>query len=91
MFLISVELEELERSGFGCLKRVRCNHLFFKIPGSLIDNEVGHHVELVRMAGQDVRLYNELFCDTSKLSEDMMRICRNYHPQAELLEEENIL
>lgn len=87
----TVELEGLQRAGFGVLKKIRNSHIFFKLPGGLIDEEIGPHVNFIKLAGQDVANYNAHFCDISQLNDETIAICRQHHPHVELLVAENIL
>lgn len=89
--LFTVELEGLQRAGFGALKKIRSSHIFFKLPGGLIDEEIGQHTDFIKLAGQDVANYSAKFADISKLNDEMIDICRQHHPHAEMLVAENIL
>ena len=86
------ELEELQRNGFGTLKKVtRHSVLFFELSPSMVDTEVGPYSEFLRIAGQDVTMYNTIYRDVSNVSDELMEICRLHHPHSELLIEERII
>ncbi|XP_053398445.1 uncharacterized protein LOC128556786 [Mercenaria mercenaria] len=83
---VKVELEELQRTGFGVLKKVRCSVLFFKLPGCLIDSEIGPHMSYLKIAGLDVEGYSALVKDMSRMNAELIQICRIYHPQSAMME-----
>lgn len=57
-FFNLVELEELHKEGFGEIKKIRNSQIFFKLPGSFVDQEVGPHINFIKISGQDVMTYD---------------------------------
>ena len=90
----SVELEELERNGFGKIKKVSSRgttaNVFFKIPAAMIDDEVGPHQSFLKLAEISVETYETFFRDMSKMTSDVKRLCQQ-HPWSDYLLAEGLL
>ena len=83
----SVELEGLAPNGFGKVMEIkyrRTSTVFFKLPGDLIDGEIGPHSRYLQSAGVDIQRCQENYCYMSKLSDDLRRAGVTFHPQLEL-------
>ena len=65
--------------------------VFFKLLGDLIDGEIGPHSGYLQIAGMDIQGFQENYCYTSKLSDDLRRACVKFHPQLELLQAQSII
>lgn len=71
-FFNLVELEELHKEGFGEIKKIRNSQIFFKLPGTFVDEEVGPYINFLKISGQDVMTNDSLFRDVSKLSTELI-------------------
>ena len=92
-FNFTVELEELERNGFGKLTKISSRgttFIFFKLPGAMIDEEIGPHKAFLKLADIDINTYDSFFADMSKLTSDLKRLCQQ-HPHCDYLLAEGIL
>lgn len=83
-----MELEHLEHEGFGKYSAASGSgrskkSVFFKVPGSFVDTELGNHENILKMAGVTVENYTKLFEDLSSTSDVLMTICRNEHPNVD--------
>lgn len=57
-FVNIVDLKELQKGGFGEIKKIRNSQIFFKLPGFFVDEEVGPHINFIKNSGQDVMTYD---------------------------------
>ena len=71
--------------------RGRTTFVFFKLSGDLIDEEIGPQSGYLKTAGIDIHRYDQNLRDISKISDELRRICQQFHPQLELLQENLIL
>ena len=83
----SAQVEELQRQGFGTIHtatrpRKRC--MFFKLAPTTLEDI---HMELLHRAGLSAREYAEQLNTTDEINVELMDIiCRNLHPQAEIID-----
>lgn len=85
-----VELELLERQGFGTFKTIKTRYgtrpFFFKLPPSCIDDEIGDHSRILKSVEMSVESYTTVFDDMSSMTEDLKNIAVHHHPQAEAID-----
>lgn len=78
-FILSVELEQLERNGFGTLKKItngkKIRMIFFKLHPSCVDLELGNHCEVLRTAGVSLADYEKTFSDLSNMDTTLTTYC----------------
>ena len=81
---LAVELEQLERDGFGKLKQTKkpARIIFLKPP---FIGDIYCHNECLKSAGLSQEQYLTVFKDISKTSQSRMSLCREEHPQSEVI------
>ncbi|XP_062566656.1 uncharacterized protein LOC134253138 [Saccostrea cucullata] len=87
---IRIELEHLERLGFGKLKALKTRQgkkdFFMKIHPNCIDEEIGEHQKMLTTAAISIENYRTNFNDDSTIGADVKAFLMQNHPQSEMIE-----
>lgn len=90
LFAFVVELELLERQGFGTLKNIKSRYgkrsIFFKLPPNCIDEEIGEHSRILKSVEMNIETYGKLFDDISSLTPELKSMAIQNHPQADAID-----
>ena len=76
----------MQTKGLGAVKEMsgRANRLvFYKLPGSQLDESNATHKYLLKNADMTVLSYTDNFNNTSHVSQSMLDLFASDHPQAE--------